>query len=197
MAERMQAPAILASYSRLLVDLNRAPGDPGSIPPISDGLVIPGNQNLSDGEEAERIERYFWPYHHAITEQLARLWRLGSPPALFSIHSFTPKPETGSERPWDIGVLWNRDPRIAVPLLEKLRAHPDGLVVGDNEPYSGKEIAYSIDVHGGAGGLANCAIEIRQDLIDDDNGVTRWANILVPILTEILAMKPIHKVEMF
>lgn len=196
LSQRLGAPAILATYSRLLIDLNRAPGDPGSIPAISDGLVIPGNQNLSEADQINRVEAFFWPYHNAVSDALAHLWRMGPPPALFSIHSFTPKMDTGEQRPWDIGILWNRDPRIAVPLIEKLEARGD-LVVGDNEPYSGKEIAYSIDMHAGAPGLANCAIEVRQDLISDDKGIERWADILVPVLEDILQMASIHQVETY
>jgi predicted N-formylglutamate amidohydrolase len=134
----------------------------------------------------------FEPYHDAITEALAHLWRRGKPPALFSIHSFTPN--FGDEdRPWDVGVLWNRDPRIAKPLMEKLEAK--GLNVGDNLPYSGADLAYTINMHGAAAGLANCVVEINQDQVRDQAGIERWAGILTDVLGEILLTDGIHKVQ--
>ena len=195
MSEKLDVAAVLAGYSRLLIDVNRQPGDPGSIPEISDETVVPGNQNLSEEDQERRIESFFWPYHHAVTNALAHLWRRGPAPALFSIHSFTPS-LGGEDRYWDIGVLWNRDPRLAVPLIEKLNAVGD-LHVGDNEPYSGKDIAYTIDLHAGAAGLPNCAVEIRQDLIETESGVEYWANILSDIFRDILAVDNLHKVEHF
>jgi len=195
LAARLNAPAVLAGYSRLLIDLNRQPGDPGSIPPISDGTHIPANQSLSEGEEEDRVETFFWPYHHAITNGLAHLWRMGPAPAVFSVHTFTPS-LAGEDRKWHIGVLWNRDPRIARPLMEKLAAH-DHLHVGDNEPYSGRKIAYTLNLHGGAAGLPNCAVEIRQDLVEDEAGAERWADLLAGVLGEILGGSNLHRVEQF
>ncbi|MBL6958601.1 MAG: N-formylglutamate amidohydrolase [Rhodospirillales bacterium] len=195
LAEKLDACAILSGYSRLLIDINRQTGDPQSIPEASDGITIAGNQNLSEADLVARAETFHEPYHHAITNALAHLWRRGPAPALFSIHSFTPS-FGGEDRLWDIGVLWNRDPRMAVPLIEKLRAHPD-LHVGDNEPYSGREIAYSIDLHAGAGGLPNCAVEIRQDHVETPAETERWADLLAEALGEIMAMDSLHRVEHF
>jgi len=197
LSEKLDAAAVLAGYSRLLIDLNRQPGDPGSIPETSDTTTVPGNFNLSEEQQLARVESFFWPYHHSVANALAHLWRRGPAPALFSVHSFTPSMD-GEERPWDIGVLWNRDPRLAVPLLEKLKAVENGRYhVGDNEPYSGREIAYTIDFHAGAAGLPNCAVEIRQDLIDTPEGAHHWANILADIFEEILAHDNLHRVEHF
>ena len=186
---------MLAGYSRLLIDCNRQPGDPMSIPPVSDHTPIPGNRDLSEEEQESRVETFFWPYHHAITNAIAHLWRIGPAPAVFSVHSFTPS-LGGRDRYWHIGVLWNRDPRMAVPLMERLYAE-DGLHVGDNQPYSGKEIAYTIDLHAGVAGLPNCAVEIRQDLVEDEQGVERWACLLAGALGEILAQDNLHRIEHF
>ncbi len=195
LAERLDAPAVLAGYSRLLIDCNRQPGDPQSIPETSGGAAVPGNRGLGEEAQAQRMEAFFWPYHHAVINALAHLWRAGKPPALFSVHSFTPTLD-GEDRYWDIGVLWNRDPRMALPLIEKLGAR--GVPrVGDNEPYSGKEAAYSIDLHAGAAGLANCAVEIRQDHLETDLGAERWAAMLAVALSEILALDGLHRVEHF
>ncbi len=193
LAERLDAPALMAGYSRLLIDCNRQPGDPYSIAKVSDGVTIPGNLGLGEEESEARAQAFFWPYHHAITSMLAHLWHLGPAPALFSIHSFTPT-LGGEDRFWDIGVLWNRDPRLAQPLLAMLRARDD-LLVGDNEPYSGREIAYTIDLHGAAGGLPNCAVEIRQDHLESPQGRARWAAILGDTFEEILGLDGLNRVE--
>ncbi len=197
MSEKLDAAAVLAGYSRLLIDVNRQPGDPGSIPEISDSTMVPGNIGLTEAEQEQRVESFFWPYHHAVANALAHLWRRGPAPALFSIHSFTPS-LGGEDRYWDIGVLWNRDPRLAVPLLDKLRtAHGGCYHVGDNEPYSGKDIAYTIDFHAAAAGLPNCAVEIRQDLIESRAGAHHWADLLAEVFVDILAQPSLHKVEHF
>lgn len=191
LAKRLDAPALLAGYSRLVIDVNRAPGDPQSIPEASDGTMIPANRALSQTDQEIRIEALFRPYHNAITAEIARMWHRGPAPLLFSVHSFTPCMANGQPRPWDAGVLWNRDPRVALPLIEKLSAGT-GLTIGDNLPYSGRELAYSLNRHGGAAGLPNCAIEIRQDRVEDDAGIAAWTNRLADALKEILATDGLH-----
>ena len=196
LAERLDAPALLQTYSRLVIDCNRSPGNPESIIEVSDEVPIPGNRDVGEDEATGRADAVFWPYHQAISRRLAHQWRRrGTPPILVSVHSFTPS--LGDEdRPWDVGVLWNRDPRIAAPLMDLLERRA-GVHVGDNLPYSGLESAYSIDVHGGVAGLANCVIEVRQDQLLDDRGVERWADILADSLTDILALENLHRVERF
>jgi len=195
LAVRLSAPAVLAGYSRLVIDCNRQPGDPTSIAEISDGLVIPGNMGLSEAAAEARADLFFWPYHRAITRSLARLWRHERPPVLIALHSFTPVMNR-RPRPWHVGVLWNRDPRMAVPLLARLRRHPD-LRVGDNEPYSGRQIGYTIDTHAAAAGLPHVSIEVRQDLINDAAGVEVWTRLLAEALQPILADPHVHRVETF
>jgi predicted N-formylglutamate amidohydrolase len=195
LARRLNAQAVLSGYSRLLIDCNRQPGDPQSILEISDGVMIPGNQNLSDADQVARAETFHWPYHHAIDAAFAQLRRNGPEPMLLSVHTFTPS-LGGEDRFWDLGVLWNRDPRLAVPLIDLLRQHR-GLLVGDNEPYSGKEIAYTINLHAGSAGLANAAIEVRQDHCETEEELTRWADIFGEALEKLLAMGNLHKVECF
>jgi predicted N-formylglutamate amidohydrolase len=192
----LDAPAVLAGYSRLVIDCNRQPGGPESIPAVSDGIAVPGNHDLSETEQAARRDTIFWPYHQTVTNTLARLWHRGTAPVLISVHSFTPRMDGGEERPWDIGVLWNRDPRLAVPLIDHLR-HNDDILVGDNEPYSGLKVAYSIDIHGGADGLPNVAVEIRQDNLFDEAGQVWWADVLGEAIAEILDMDNLHRVERF
>lgn len=192
LAREMDAQAVIAGFSRLVIDLNRPPGHPESIPENSDATPIPGNQALAEADQSKRVSELFEPYHDAVMEALAHLWRRGKPPALFSVHSFTPN-YGDEDRPWDVGVLWNRDPRIARPLMDKLNAL--GLNVGDNLPYSGTDLAYTINIHGAAAGLANCVVEINQDQVRDSEGVERWAGILTSVIGEILELDGIHEVR--
>jgi len=194
-AKRLNCQAFLTRFSRLIIDVNRAPGDPASILEESDGNSIPGNQGLSEDEQVARAEVFAHPYHQAITNGMAHAMRNFGPPALFSIHSFTPF-MMGQARPWDAGILWSKDPRIALPMIEHLRSHSD-LHIGDNEPYDGKQLAYSIDLHGTAAGLPNAAIEIRQDLIADKKGIALWAGLLGDALEDALSRENLHHVEHF
>lgn len=189
------AGALLGGYSRLVLDLNRSPDDPTAIPLSSDGIAIPGNQALTSAQKQARVDGLFLPYHQAIRAALIRLGRLGPPPVLFSIHSFTPQ-MNGQPRPWHVGVLWNQDPRMAQALLQTLREE-NGLIVGDNEPYSGREIAYTLNAHAGAAGLPHAAVEIRQDLIQDKAGVEEWAERLCRLLPLILARPGLLAVKHF
>lgn len=195
-AHGLDAPAVLARYSRLVVDPNRPPGSPESIVGASDGTAVPGNQGLGEDAREARLEALFWPYHRAVARALARQWRrTGRPPVLFSVHSFTPV-HGGRRRPWHAGVLWNRDTRLARPLLSRLGREP-GLSIGDNEPYSGRSHAYTIDVHGGVAGLANCAIEIRQDQVATPAGIERWGRLLAAALREILTEPELFQARRF
>ncbi len=184
-------PAVLAGYSRLLIDCNRSPADPTSIVGHSDGIAVPGNQKLNDDERDARLRSFFEPYHRAIELRLDEFRRHEVVPAFISMHSFTPV--MGSEpRPWNIGVLWDRDPRIAVPLLERLRAI-EGLTVGDNLPYSGRHPAdYTVARHAERARLPHVCIEVRQDQIDTAAGVRRWAELLHGALQPILLDPGLH-----
>lgn len=194
LSQRLDAPAVLSGYSRLVIDCNRKPGHETSIPASSDGVVIPGNQTVSPTEAARRIEAIFHPYHHAVEAAIDHVQARGTPPAIVAIHSFTP--EMGNiNRPWHISVLWDKDPRIPAPLLAALRARGD-LNVGDNQPYSGQEhYGYSAEVHATAAGLPNALIEIREDQIRNQDGIARYADILGDALEEVLSDPGLYGVE--
>ena len=184
----------MAGYSRLLVDLNRSLEDPTAFPAESDGVLVPGNQQLSRQDRSLRVKSFYTPYRLAIERMLHRFRERDVVPAFISIHSFTPE-LAGVARPWHVGLLWDKDPRIPVPLLERLRAHPAGFHVGDNQPYSGKHPAdYTIDHHAEAAGLPHVSIEVRQDLVDSEGGAERWAAILHQALGEILANPHLYRV---
>ena len=180
LSARLGAPAILARYSRLFIDLNRGAEDPTLIMALSDGALIPGNHPLTEVERAHRIAAVYEPYHCAIAAEIDAVLARGAAPRLISVHSFTPV-WRGRPRPWHVGVLWNRDGRLARPLLEALRAEGD-LVVGDNEPYSGELEGDCMDRHGTKRGLPHVLIEIRQDLIDTEAGALRWADRLARVI---------------
>lgn len=195
LARRFRCPAVLAGISRLVIDCNRQPGDPSSIPNCSCAIPVPGNGAVDDAEADSRAEQWFWPYHHEIGTRIAHLLRHGAAPAVVSVHSFTPC--LGAvPRPWHVGVLWNRDPRMAVPVLRHLAARGD-LVVGDNQPYSGREMNYTLDTHAGAAGLPHISFEIRQDLLGDAESCQHWADILAQCLTPVLADPALRDVRVY
>ena len=179
-------PAVLAGYSRLVVDCNRRLDDPTAFPASIDGVEVPGNYNLTHADRQARADALYWAYHHAVRDQLGVLESMAKAPALIAIHSFVPI-RGGQRRPWDIGVLWDKDPRMPRALIEGLRKIPD-LVVGDNEPYSGKHIHdFTIDHHAEAEGLPHVSVEIRQDLIETQEGAEHLAEILGSQLGLILS----------
>ena len=194
LAKRLHATALFTNYSRLLIDINRHPGDPTSILAESDGVAVPANRDLPDHEAEQRLETFFWPYHHAITQSLATLMRHGPPPAVVSIHSFT-EVFQGLRRPWELGFLWNHDPRLVAPLFRWFEHQHPQLTIGDNQPYSGREVGFTLEHHAGAAGLPNVCIEIRQDLIGDQAGQQHWADIVGEALEAVLSNASLHKVE--
>lgn len=177
LAKALGLPAILGGVSRLVVDLNREEDAPHIIPIASDGHAIPGNA-IDHNARAERIARFWHPYHDKISDMIEEYL----PKLLISLHSFTSQPATDPDqkRPWEVGILYNEDDRaarIAIPLLEAA-----GVVVGDQLPYSGKILNATMNRHGEGRGIAYLGIEMRQDLIADAAGVTRWAHMLGPVI---------------
>jgi predicted N-formylglutamate amidohydrolase len=192
LARRLNAPAVTANFSRLLIDANRGEDDPTLIMRVSDGTIIPGNARVDAAERATRIRAFHAPYHAALAGVIDRALAAGRPPLVVSIHSFTPV-WRGKLRPWHAGVLSDRDRRLAAALLAALRADA-ALVVGDNEPYAGGLANDSMDRHGEQRGLANAIIEIRQDLIADETGIAAWVARLAPVLAAINRSADLHTV---
>ncbi len=185
LAKRFDASVVMTTYSRLVIDVNRRPGHPTSIPAVSEDVVIPGNQSVTHEQAIERERVFFWPYHNAVSAALQRVADSGRTPTLISVHSFTPVFH-GVQRPWDIGVLWHKDGRIAEPLIAGLRAEQT-LCIGDNEPYhAGDPMGYTMPVHGEATDYPHVLLEIRQDRIADTAGAGRMAERLGDVLRETL-----------
>lgn len=185
LSEKLDAFAILQTYSRLVIDCNRPLEAPGSIVAVSDGTAVPGNEGLDDDAKTARALEIFAPYHARITQELDRRSEESPAPVLISLHSFTPV-FAGFVRPWHTGVLYHRDARLAHALRDALRAEA-GLVVGDNEPYAVSDTSdFAVPVHGEQRGLLHVELEIRQDLIADAAGQEEWAGRLARILPKLL-----------
>lgn len=185
LAERFGAPAVLSRFSRLLIDPNRGLDDPTLVMRLSDGAIVPGNAQHDAAERGRRIARFWRPYDAAVGETIAAMRATGRLPIIVSIHSYTPV-WRGWARPWHAGILWNRDPRLPVPLIAALRREP-GLIVGENEPYDGALAGDCLDRHARVAGLPHVLIEVRQDLIAEAIGVAAWTERLGLVLTEALA----------
>jgi len=168
-------------YSRLVIDCNRELGEASSIAVGSERTPIPGNQGISPEQATVRAREIFEPYHDQIRGELDRRREQHRQAILIAVHSFTPV-FLDVARPWHAGVLFNRDARLAEPLLRLLRAEGD-LVVGCNEPYAVTDDSdYSVNHHGAARDLPHVELEIRQDLIVDEAGQIAWAQRLARLL---------------
>jgi predicted N-formylglutamate amidohydrolase len=177
----LDATAVLQTYSRLVIDCNRDPSWPTAMPEISETTPIPGNQDLSQADRASRVAAVFAPYHARIAALLDAREAARRRTVLVAMHSFTPVFK-GERRDMQVGVLYNRDPRLALVLLDLLREEGD-LVVGDNAPYAITGTSdYGIPTHGEKRGLPHVEIEIRQDLIEGAAGQNEWADRLARLL---------------
>jgi predicted N-formylglutamate amidohydrolase len=196
LAERLAAPAILSTFSRLLIDPNRGADDPTLVMRISDGALVPGNARIEAAEIARRRDLYWRPYRETCARLVEEMSATGFAPAIVSIHSFTPL-WRGRPRPWKVGVLWDRDPRLAKPLLAALAnesdLQPPQELIGDNEPYDGALAGDTIDDIATARGLANALIEVRQDLITVQAAAEAWADRLARLLRPILDRPELHR----
>lgn len=180
LGELLEAPVIAANFSRLVIDPNRGEDDPTLLMKLYDGSIIPANRHADQAEITRRLNLCYRPYH----DQLARMAALPHA-VILSIHSFTRQLRGRDPRPWDIGVLYAGDDRLARPLIDVLTDEPD-LCVGDNEPYSGHLPGDAIDKHALGHQRPNVLIELRNDLIADLESQKLWAERLAPILRRAL-----------
>lgn len=195
LSARLDIPAVLGRFSRLLIDPNRGEDDPTLIMKISDGAIIPGNHPISTEEWNHRIEVFHRPYHDAVSRTIAATAEAtGHAPLVLSLHSFTPAWK-GVPRPWHAAVLWDTDHRAVEPLIRHLRA-PSDIVVGDNEPYDGALKGDTMYRHCMMAGIPHALLEVRQDLIGDDAGVAAWADRLAPIFESLNADPALHRYEL-
>lgn len=177
LARMHNIPAHLACVSRLVIDFHREEDSPGLIPETSDGHLIPGNIGA---DRKSRLDRYYRPYHAALEQWLDA----ANPKLILSIHSFTPELESKPEpRPWEVALLYNEDDRAARHAIRLFEDH--GCIVGDNQPYSGRELNATMNRHAEAHGRPYCAIEIRNDLIADATGQAHWAALLAEVANRV------------
>lgn len=196
LAKLTGAPAVMATFSRLLIDPNRGDDDPTLIRQLYDGTVVPANYPMSAAERERRLDLFYRPYHDALGSMIASVHaETGTAPFVFSLHSFTPVMQ-GKARPWHAGVLWDSDPRAPLPLIEMLARDPT-LVVGDNEPYDGALRGDTMYKHCIVNGFAHALLEVRQDLIGDAAGVESWAQRLAPMIVALNGLPGMHDVKQF
>lgn len=181
LAERLDAPALLSDFSRLVIDPNRGEDDPTLLMRLYDGTVIPANRALDAAGRHERLDRLYRPYHAAY----ARLAASHPHRAICAVHSFTPRLRGRPQRPWQVGVLYSHDDERLGPALIAM-CREQGWITGDNEPYAGHLDGDSIDRHALAHGRPNVLIELRNDLIRDEDGQRAWADRLAPLLDDLL-----------
>ncbi len=192
LAVRLDAPLVFANYSRLVIDVNRRPDDPTSMPEESDGTPVPANRGLSGPAREARISCIHEVYHQLVARRLAAMTARGVP-MVISVHSFTPVFK-GFERPWQVGVLWNRDGRLARPLMKRLAEL--NVSVGDNEPYSGQDAhGYTLPRHVESVGIPHVLLEVRQDLIDTRSGAEEWSETLYSALAPLLVDPTLREVQ--
>ena len=181
----LKAPLIASNFSRLVIDPNRSNDDPTSIMQIYDGTIIPGNCNLSQNEIKLRREKFYNPYHEAISSFIKNKRKKNLKPYLVSIHSFAPHINQQALRPWHVGVLWDQDTRLSDLLVNELTKRKE-ICIGKNKPYSGNLKGDTLSQHGTLTKLPHVLIEIRNDLISTAPGQKRWAKILGKALNECI-----------
>lgn len=197
MSEKLDATAFFATYSRIVVDVNRGENSPECMREVSDHIHVPGNKNLSAAEKRQRLDEIFWPYHRALAAQIKTYRKKGIVPLIVSLHSFTPEMD-GYKRPWEIGVLWNKEETIARRLVESLCAQNPGMVVGENEPYTLKQASLSkntIKTHAEDAGLPYVIVEFRQDLVGKKRDALKWGRIFIEALAPILLDASVYRLR--
>lgn len=190
LSKKLDATAIVGHYSRLVIDCNRPLSATDCITTISDGIVIPGNQHLSQADKLQRIENIYHPFHRCITDILTHKIIANPATKLANIHSFTPMlASEGKLRPWDIGFIY-RNQQISKDLVHFF-AHQMSYIVGDNEPYNGFIYkGYTVPTHADAQDIPSFLVEFRQDLINHTDGVEHWTALLVEALSTINVIPP-------
>lgn len=180
----------LAGVSRLVIDCNRESGATDLIPDVSDGTNIPGNMNLSASQMKRRVNDIYRPYHNALGSAIDDLANRVTDPLIVSIHSFTPKPDTGEKRAVQIGFIIKSDPHSADAAIREFNTISMNYDVRRNEPYSGLRLNHTVDTHVGSKGYRHLNIEVRQDLIDSESGEVHMAMILSRIIDPVMRKRP-------
>jgi predicted N-formylglutamate amidohydrolase len=187
-SKMLDMPAVLAQYSRLVIDLNRAPHHVECIPEESDHIRVPANAGLQKKDREQRLKEIYWPYQNKIGQLADRFAKKKRAPLLISVHSFTPEMD-GKKRPWHIGIMWKNEKKIAKQLIRNIRHSHPSLLVGENEPYTLFDDRFpgsTIWRHAEERGLPYVFVEFRQDLIDTKQKAVYWADIFLDALRPVL-----------
>lgn len=188
LSRALDMPAVVAEYSRLVIDLNRAPAHIECIPEVSDHITIPANKSLSKKQRDQRLKEVYWPYQKTIGTVVDRFVKKKKVPFILSVHSYTPEMD-GKKRPWHIALLWNKEREIARKVVQNIRrAHPD-ILVGENEPYTLKGDRFqgsTVWRHAEERGLPYIFVEFRQDLVDTRKKAQDWAALLLEAIRPVL-----------
>ena len=176
-AEKLRAPLVAQRYSRLVIDMNRPVESPESIPVVSDGTEIPFNKNLSDEERKSRIESIFWPYHNEIAKHLDDMH--SSRMFVVAIHSFTPKLRNGPFRKWHVDLISRTRLEFVTTFRACLQRNLPELNIGlgDVFPMDANR-DFTIPFHGEKRNIYNMSIEIRNDLLQKQEDIVRWGNLI-------------------
>lgn len=177
LAAALGCPAVLAGFSRLLIDPNRDLDKPTLYRLTAEGRPIHLNAGLTDAERARRLDTLYRPYHRRLSEAVAA--RPGA--LLVAMHTFTPVYE-GEARHLEVGVLFDHDEALGVHIADALAA--GGLHVRLNEPYSGRHgMMFAAQSHADAHGRAAVELEVRQDLAGSPPWRRRFTGALARALT--------------
>lgn len=180
LAKKLNVPAVLSKFSRLLIDPNRGEADPTLVMRIADGEIVQGNRDIDLLQKNQRIESFYRPYDAAIGDMIDEFKDYDVSPSLFSIHSFTPT-WRGNLRPTEVGMLWHEAKDFTMRVVDALKADTH-YVVHDNQPYKGGLVGDTMDRHGLAKGLEHSLLELRQDYMSSDEGIDEWVEIFANIL---------------
>lgn len=197
LAKRLDAPGVLAGFSRLVVDCNRYLDDPAIMVETSDTIAVPANRGLDDSARAERVAELYRPYHNAIEDALEAFEEAGTVPFFISVHTMTHRMRGRESRLEEFTLCWKLDDRVARPLLARL-AGRDDIVFGDNVPYGLEpEEDYTVPEHAMKRGLPHLQFEVRQDLVGDEKGAHRWADLIYDLVADLALSPDLRRIEHF
>lgn len=198
LAKKLKSRLLLANFSRLVVDLNRGHDHAECMRATSDHVKVPGNSKLAAAAKNARLDALYWPYHAEIDRHLDALESGKQAPLLISLHSFTPSMD-GFDRPWHIGVMWNKQEKLARRLIRQLKQDNPALVIGENEPYTLKGAIGGRDTisrHGEGRGLPYIIVEFRQDLVGGSKYEAEgWAELFLRSLKAITGDPAVYRRE--
>jgi predicted N-formylglutamate amidohydrolase len=187
LSKSLDATLVLQRYSRLVIDCNRPIEARDCMPEASDGTPVPGNCGLAETDRMMRFEEIHGPFHDTIGRLIEHRQRDGRPTVLVAVHSFTPR-FAGRDRPWQLGVCFNRDGSFATRFMRAFAAANPAIPAACNEPYPVDDLSdYTIPVHGERRGLPHVLLEVRNDQLADGNGQAHWARLIADGLTQASA----------